>query len=58
MNKGTLATPAYWHYVIVSCNDHRYVNFTFNGAGGGCQNTGTWANNWYFTYFQCHLTYF
>ena len=42
--------------------DHRYINFTFNEAGGGCQNTGTLAKfgqkTGTFSYFQYILTYF
>ena len=41
---------------------HRYINFTFNEAGGGCQNTGTLAKfgqkTGTFSYFQYILTYF
>ena len=27
----------------MNCCVHRYINFTFNEAGGACQNTGTLA---------------
>ena len=51
-------------YLTKTVNDfnHRYINFTFNEAGGGCQNTGTLAKfgqkTGTFTYFQYILTYF
>ena len=41
---------------------HRYINFTFNEAGGGCQNTGTLAKfgqkTGTFSYVQYILTNF
>ena len=51
-----------WKDTFYDVNKHRYINFTFNEAGGGCQNTGTLAKfgqkTGTFSYFQYILTYF